>query len=176
MYYFIACRHLYARTWFSLLVSLLHYYVLMCIYPDYIGQHIREFKLDIYKIKIHLWVNDIQVSSSLHLFSSLVIRVQYMNSWLHPRRVCHLLIMLDIQLHNCRNISGQLDIESNNRVFRSQIGDEARHSEELVPVRVLKTMPIDILRRTRGLPTKKWGSDHLALVCEFAFANNGNVS
>ncbi|KAE9586046.1 putative poly(A)-specific ribonuclease [Lupinus albus] len=156
---------------------------------------------------------------------------------------------LDIQLHNRRNISGQLDIESNNRVFRSQIGDEASfsmsisrrvlyqwsieelrlatgaagvthlqhhlklcsaysgvpgnnrtrddigeplatsyhskfmgtvdyiwHSEELVPVKVLETMPIDILRRTRGLPTEKWGSDHLALVCEFAFANNGNVS
>ncbi|XP_019448406.1 PREDICTED: carbon catabolite repressor protein 4 homolog 5 isoform X4 [Lupinus angustifolius] len=83
---------------------------------------------------------------------------------------------LDIQLHNRRNISGQLDIQSNSRVFRSQIGDEARHSEELVPVKVLETMPIDILKRTRGLPTEKWGSDHLALVCEFAFVNNGNVS
>ncbi|CAL0309673.1 unnamed protein product [Lupinus luteus] len=30
------------------------------------------------------------------------------------------------------------------------------HSEELVPVRVLETIPIDILRRTRGLPTEKW--------------------
>ncbi|OIW08894.1 hypothetical protein TanjilG_05869 [Lupinus angustifolius] len=156
---------------------------------------------------------------------------------------------LDIQLHNRRNISGQLDIQSNSRVFRSQIGDEASfsmsisrqvlyqwsieelrlatgaagvthlqhhlklcsaysgvpgnnrtrddigeplatsyhskfmgtvdyiwHSEELVPVKVLETMPIDILKRTRGLPTEKWGSDHLALVCEFAFVNNGNVS
>ncbi|KAK7291436.1 hypothetical protein RIF29_06575 [Crotalaria pallida] len=155
---------------------------------------------------------------------------------------------LDIQLYNRRDISGQLDIQSNERVFRSQIGEasismsisrqvfyqwsteELRlatgaagvthlqhhlklcsaysgvpgnhgtrddfgeplatsyhskfmgtvdyiwYSKELVPVRVLETVPIDILRRTRGLPTEKWGSDHLALVCEFAFANNSNVS
>ncbi|XP_062102001.1 carbon catabolite repressor protein 4 homolog 5-like, partial [Humulus lupulus] len=45
------------------------------------------------------------------------------------------------------------------------------HTEELVPVRVLETLPIDILKRTGGLPSKKWGSDHLALVCELAFAD-----
>ncbi|XP_054787089.1 carbon catabolite repressor protein 4 homolog 5-like isoform X4 [Prosopis cineraria] len=45
------------------------------------------------------------------------------------------------------------------------------HTKELVPVRVLETLPIDILRATKGLPSEKWGSDHLALVCEFAFAN-----
>ncbi|XP_050376061.1 carbon catabolite repressor protein 4 homolog 5 isoform X2 [Argentina anserina] len=43
------------------------------------------------------------------------------------------------------------------------------HTEDLVPVRVLETLPIDILKRTSGLPNKKWGSDHLALVCEMAF-------
>uniref|UniRef100_A0A5B6YJW6 Endonuclease/exonuclease/phosphatase domain-containing protein n=1 Tax=Davidia involucrata TaxID=16924 RepID=A0A5B6YJW6_DAVIN len=48
------------------------------------------------------------------------------------------------------------------------------HTEELIPVRVLETLPIDILRQTRGLPSKKWGSDHLALVCELAFADDGN--
>ncbi|XP_059303365.1 carbon catabolite repressor protein 4 homolog 5 isoform X1 [Lycium ferocissimum] len=45
------------------------------------------------------------------------------------------------------------------------------HTTELVPVRVLDTLPIDILRRTRGLPSKRWGSDHLSLVCELAFAD-----
>ncbi|KAL5142946.1 Carbon catabolite repressor protein 4 5 [Glycine soja] len=50
------------------------------------------------------------------------------------------------------------------------------HSEDLIPVRVLETLPIDTLRRSRGLPSEKWGSDHLAVVCEFAFANNANVS
>ncbi|XAR63907.1 Poly(A)-specific ribonuclease [Bertholletia excelsa] len=48
------------------------------------------------------------------------------------------------------------------------------HSQELIPVRVLDTLPIDILRKNGGLPSKDWGSDHLALVCELAFADNGN--
>ncbi|GAA0153083.1 mRNA polyadenylation factor [Lithospermum erythrorhizon] len=43
------------------------------------------------------------------------------------------------------------------------------HTTDLVPVRVLETLPIHILRRTRGLPSQRWGSDHLALVCELAF-------
>ncbi|XP_028772216.1 carbon catabolite repressor protein 4 homolog 5-like isoform X2 [Neltuma alba] len=50
------------------------------------------------------------------------------------------------------------------------------HTKEFVPVRVLETLPIDILRRTKGLPSEKWGSDHLALVCEFAFASNEDRS
>ncbi|KAK7314548.1 hypothetical protein VNO77_33074 [Canavalia gladiata] len=155
---------------------------------------------------------------------------------------------LDIQLHDRRNMSGQLEIRPNKRVFRSQIGDHASislsvsrqllyrwgveelrlatgaegvthlqhhlklrsaysgvpgnhgtrddvgeplatsyhskfmgtvdyiwHSEDLIPVRVLETLPIDILRRTRGLPSEKWGSDHLAVACELAFANNSNI-
>ncbi|XP_029126672.1 carbon catabolite repressor protein 4 homolog 5 isoform X5 [Cajanus cajan] len=155
---------------------------------------------------------------------------------------------LDIQLHDRRNMSGQLEVQTN-RIFRSQIGDgtsismsvsrqllyrwsleELRlatgaegvthlqhqlklcsaysgvpgnhrtrdnigeplatsyhskfmgtvdyiwHSEDLIPVRVLETLPIDILRRSRGLPSEKWGSDHLAVVCELAFVNNDNVS
>ncbi|XP_015583408.2 carbon catabolite repressor protein 4 homolog 5 [Ricinus communis] len=45
------------------------------------------------------------------------------------------------------------------------------HTQELIPVRVLETLPIDILRRSAGLPNEKWGSDHLALVCELAFAD-----
>ncbi|KAL5815596.1 hypothetical protein ACOSQ4_026237 [Xanthoceras sorbifolium] len=48
------------------------------------------------------------------------------------------------------------------------------HTEELLPVRVLETLPVNTLRRTAGLPCERWGSDHLALVCELAFANNGN--
>ncbi|XP_031287514.1 carbon catabolite repressor protein 4 homolog 3 [Pistacia vera] len=54
------------------------------------------------------------------------------------------------------------------------------YSSGLVPTRVLDTLPVDILRRTGGLPCKKLGSDHLALVSEFAFLegtaddNHGN--
>ncbi|KAL5726289.1 hypothetical protein ACHQM5_009343 [Ranunculus cassubicifolius] len=43
------------------------------------------------------------------------------------------------------------------------------YSEGLVPSRVLDTPPLDILRKTQGLPYKKLGSDHLALVSEYAF-------
>ncbi|XP_068660272.1 carbon catabolite repressor protein 4 homolog 3-like isoform X2 [Aristolochia californica] len=43
------------------------------------------------------------------------------------------------------------------------------YSDGLVPQRVLDTLPIDVLLRTGGLPTQELGSDHLALVCEFAF-------
>ncbi|KAJ9550416.1 hypothetical protein OSB04_014461 [Centaurea solstitialis] len=45
------------------------------------------------------------------------------------------------------------------------------HTKELVPVKVLETLPIEILKKTKGLPSKVWGSDHLALACELAFAD-----
>ncbi|GMJ14912.1 catabolite repressor 4c [Hibiscus trionum] len=44
------------------------------------------------------------------------------------------------------------------------------YSEGILPIKVLDTLPIDTLRRTGGLPWKKIGSDHLALVSEFAFS------
>lgn len=46
------------------------------------------------------------------------------------------------------------------------------HTEDLAPVRVLETLPIENLRKLGGLPSKNWGSDHLALVCELAFADD----
>lgn len=45
------------------------------------------------------------------------------------------------------------------------------HTDELVPVRVLDILPIRTLRSSYGLPSKIWGSDHLALVSELAFAD-----
>ncbi|XP_042433346.1 carbon catabolite repressor protein 4 homolog 5-like isoform X1 [Zingiber officinale] len=45
------------------------------------------------------------------------------------------------------------------------------HSSSLVPVGVVDTLPIKILERLGGLPNKQWGSDHLSLVCEFAFVD-----
>ncbi|KAJ3704191.1 hypothetical protein LUZ61_007896 [Rhynchospora tenuis] len=44
-------------------------------------------------------------------------------------------------------------------------------SEGLKTARVLDTIPKHILKETKGFPTKKWGSDHIALVCELAFTN-----
>ncbi|KAL8140305.1 hypothetical protein V2J09_006326 [Rumex salicifolius] len=48
------------------------------------------------------------------------------------------------------------------------------HTEDLAPVGVLDTLPIDALRRIGGLPSQRWGSDHLALVCELAFIETIN--
>ncbi|TKW20872.1 hypothetical protein SEVIR_4G118800v4 [Setaria viridis] len=38
--------------------------------------------------------------------------------------------------------------------------------------RVLDTFPIGVLRRTRGLPTREIGSDHLPIIAEFAFTES----
>ncbi|XP_010416210.1 PREDICTED: carbon catabolite repressor protein 4 homolog 5-like isoform X3 [Camelina sativa] len=46
------------------------------------------------------------------------------------------------------------------------------HTKELVPVRVLETLPTDVLTRTCRLPSEKWGSDHLAIACELGFVND----
>ncbi|KAK6921134.1 Endonuclease/exonuclease/phosphatase [Dillenia turbinata] len=43
------------------------------------------------------------------------------------------------------------------------------YSQGLEPTRLLDTLPMDVLRKTKGLPYKKLGSDHLALVTEFVF-------
>ncbi|KAK0588231.1 hypothetical protein LWI29_036266 [Acer saccharum] len=48
------------------------------------------------------------------------------------------------------------------------------YSNGLVPTRVLDTLPVDTLRKTGGLPCKILGSDHLALVSEFAFVQGTN--
>ncbi|KAG2306145.1 hypothetical protein Bca52824_025893 [Brassica carinata] len=47
------------------------------------------------------------------------------------------------------------------------------YSDGIIPVRVLDTLPIDVLCKTRGLPCQELGSDHLALVSEFFFEPNG---
>ncbi|RWR74972.1 carbon catabolite repressor protein 4 3 [Cinnamomum micranthum f. kanehirae] len=45
-------------------------------------------------------------------------------------------------------------------------------TDGLTPTKVLDTLPVGILRSTGGLPSKKCGSDHLALVSEFAFVQS----
>uniref|UniRef100_A0A0R0J8S6 Endonuclease/exonuclease/phosphatase domain-containing protein n=1 Tax=Glycine max TaxID=3847 RepID=A0A0R0J8S6_SOYBN len=77
--------------------------------------------------------------------------------------------------HRTRDDIGEPLATSYHSKFMGTV-DYIWHSEDLIPVRVLETLPIDTLRRSRGLPSEKWGSDHLAVVCEVAFANNGNVS
>lgn len=50
------------------------------------------------------------------------------------------------------------------------------YSEGIVPTRVLDTVSISDLLREGGLPCKKVGSDHLALMSEFSFAAAHNKS
>ncbi|KAG7625714.1 Endonuclease/exonuclease/phosphatase [Arabidopsis thaliana x Arabidopsis arenosa] len=47
------------------------------------------------------------------------------------------------------------------------------YSDGLLPARVLDTLPIDVLCKTKGLPCQELGSDHLALVSEFVFEPDG---
>lgn len=46
------------------------------------------------------------------------------------------------------------------------------YSDGITPARVLDTVPVDVLRKTGGLPSKKLGSDHLCLISEFAFTKD----
>ncbi|RDX80567.1 Carbon catabolite repressor protein 4-like 3 [Mucuna pruriens] len=48
------------------------------------------------------------------------------------------------------------------------------YSDGIVPTKVLDTVPISDLVRAGGLPCKKVGSDHLALVSEFSFSVTNN--
>ncbi|KAG8051385.1 hypothetical protein GUJ93_ZPchr0001g31068 [Zizania palustris] len=59
-------------------------------------------------------------------------------------------------------------VTSYNRKFMGTV-DYIWASEDLQTVQVLDTFPKEILNQTDGFPTKKWGSDHIALVCELAF-------
>ncbi|OEL27696.1 Carbon catabolite repressor protein 4-like protein 6 [Dichanthelium oligosanthes] len=59
-------------------------------------------------------------------------------------------------------------VTSYNRKFMGTV-DYIWASEDLQTVQVLDTFPKEILKQTIGFPTKKWGSDHIALACELAF-------
>ncbi|GLT50415.1 hypothetical protein SLA2020_239020 [Shorea laevis] len=69
---------------------------------------------------------------------------------------------------NTRDYNGEPLATSYHSKFFGTV-DYIWYSDGLVPTRVLDTLPIDILKRTGGLPCKQVGSDHLALVSEFAF-------
>ncbi|XP_058227143.1 carbon catabolite repressor protein 4 homolog 5 [Rhododendron vialii] len=90
----------------------------------------------------------------------------------HPLNLCSAYP----RVHGCkitRDNHGEPLATSYHSKFMGTV-DYIWHSREVVPVRVLDTLPIHILRQMGGLPSKKWGSDHLALVCELAFADDVN--
>lgn len=70
--------------------------------------------------------------------------------------------------------SGEPSVTSYNKRFMGTV-DYIWHTEGLQTVKVLDTLPTHILQRTRGFPTQKWGSDHLALACQFAFTRNSTT-
>ncbi|KAG9448961.1 hypothetical protein H6P81_008926 [Aristolochia fimbriata] len=76
---------------------------------------------------------------------------------------------------NTRDEHGEPLVTSYHSKFMGTV-DYIWHSEELVPVGVVETLPIHFLKKTGGLPSEEWGSDHLALVCELAFAEEGSIS
>ncbi|XP_015885911.2 carbon catabolite repressor protein 4 homolog 6 isoform X1 [Ziziphus jujuba] len=67
-----------------------------------------------------------------------------------------------------RGLSGEPLVTSYNRCFLGTV-DYIWHSEGLQTVRVLAPIPKHVMQKTPGFPTKKWGSDHIALASELAF-------
>lgn len=67
-----------------------------------------------------------------------------------------------------KDSSREPQVTSYNQQFMGTV-DYIWCSEDLQTVKVLDTIPKHVLRRTPGFPTQKWGSDHIALVCELAF-------
>ncbi|KAH7297612.1 hypothetical protein KP509_25G003400 [Ceratopteris richardii] len=67
-----------------------------------------------------------------------------------------------------RGTSNEPIITTYHRNFMGTV-DYIWYTNGLSAVRVLEVLPISILQRTHGLPSKKWGSDHMTIACEFAF-------
>ncbi|XP_026389804.1 carbon catabolite repressor protein 4 homolog 6-like isoform X2 [Papaver somniferum] len=67
------------------------------------------------------------------------------------------------------SVSKEPQVTSYHRRFAGTV-DYIWHSEDLQTVKVLDTIPKQALQNwSLGFPTKKWGSDHLALASQFAF-------
>lgn len=84
------------------------------------------------------------------------------------------------QVEDCygtRDSNGEPLVTSYNRCFFGTV-DYIWYSEGLQTVKVLAPMAKHAMQWTAGFPTKKWGSDHIALASEFAFtkdASNNNI-
>eukprot|EP00262_Sarcandra_glabra_P006248 TRINITY_DN18371_c0_g2_i1.p1 TRINITY_DN18371_c0_g2~~TRINITY_DN18371_c0_g2_i1.p1 ORF type:complete len:142 (+),score=24.00 TRINITY_DN18371_c0_g2_i1:36-428(+) len=70
-----------------------------------------------------------------------------------------------------KDASREPQVTSYNRQFMGTV-DYIWCSEGLQTVKVLDTLPKHVLQWTPGFPTRKWGSDHLALACELAFVED----
>ncbi|GFQ03589.1 carbon catabolite repressor protein 4 homolog 6 [Phtheirospermum japonicum] len=70
-----------------------------------------------------------------------------------------------------RDSCGEPFVTSYHRRFSGTV-DYIWHTQGLQTAKILAPIPKHVMHQTRGFPTKKWGSDHIALVSEFAFAND----
>ncbi|WCJ30223.1 CCR4-Not complex 3'-5'-exoribonuclease subunit Ccr4 [Euphorbia peplus] len=70
-----------------------------------------------------------------------------------------------------RDPNGEPLVTSYNRCFFGTV-DYIWSSEGLQTVRVLAPMPKHAMQWTPGFPTKKWGSDHIALASELVFTKD----
>ncbi|PQP92787.1 carbon catabolite repressor protein 4 homolog 6 isoform X2 [Prunus yedoensis var. nudiflora] len=82
---------------------------------------------------------------------------------------------VDLRLSGARDSNGEPLVTSYNRCFLGTV-DYIWRSEGLQTVRVLAPIPKHAMQRTSGFPTKKWGSDHIALASELAFVNSFDQS
>ncbi|XP_031373570.1 carbon catabolite repressor protein 4 homolog 6 isoform X2 [Punica granatum] len=77
-------------------------------------------------------------------------------------------------LSRTRNDIGEPLVTSYNSRFMGTV-DYIWRSEGLQTIKVLAPIPKQAMQWTQGFPTKKWGSDHIALVSELTLTG-GNVS
>ncbi|KAJ9167780.1 hypothetical protein P3X46_019375 [Hevea brasiliensis] len=70
-----------------------------------------------------------------------------------------------------RDSNGEPLVTSYNRCFLGTV-DYIWCSERLQTIRVLAPIPKHAMQWTPGFPTKKWGSDHIALASELAFTKD----
>ncbi|XP_075101406.1 carbon catabolite repressor protein 4 homolog 6 isoform X2 [Nicotiana tabacum] len=82
---------------------------------------------------------------------------------------CAILYLMDFI--GTRDSTGEPEVTSYHRLFMGTV-DYIWRSEGLQTVRVLAPIPKNAMQFVRGFPTKKWGSDHIALVSELAFTND----
>lgn len=73
-----------------------------------------------------------------------------------------------------RDPNGEPLVTSYHKCFLGTV-DYIWRSEGLQTTRVLAPIPKRVMESTQGYPTKKWGSDHIALVSELAFLEGGTA-
>ncbi|KAL7182003.1 hypothetical protein ACSBR1_040840 [Camellia fascicularis] len=73
-----------------------------------------------------------------------------------------------------RDSNGEPLVTSYHRCFLGTV-DYIWHTEGLQTVRVLAPIPKNAMQWTPGFPTRKWGSDHIALVSELAFMKDPSI-